>query len=78
MSAHSVSLEQAREAQDDGGGEDPAYDDSDDTPNLPRTVCEPGITHVEAHDGKEEFQRIEERLERRLDTGLVPRVRSLR
>ena len=27
-----VSLEEARETQDDGGGEDPAHDDEDHTP----------------------------------------------
>ena len=58
----SVSLEEARETQDDGGGEDPAHDDEKHTPPLRSAVCYPGITHVEADNGKQEVEGIEEGL----------------
>src|SRR5260370_26448865 len=58
-----VSLEDAREAEDDGGGEDPAQDDEDHTPDLRGTVRYPGITYMEADDGKQEVEGIEEGLE---------------
>ena len=67
----SVSLEQARKAQDDGGGEDPAHDDEDHTPHLSGTVRDPGIALVEAHDRKQEVEGVEERLEGWLDVRLV-------
>ena len=69
----SVSLEEPCETRHDGGGEDPAHDDEAHTPPLSSTVRYPGITHMEAHDGKEEVQGIEERLEGWLDIWLVGR-----
>ena len=48
----SVSLEEARETEDDGGGEDPAHDDEDHTPHLRGAVRDPGISHVETDDRK--------------------------
>ena len=67
----SVSLEQARQAQDDCAGEDPAHDDEDHTPHLRGAVRDPGIAYVEADDRKQEVEGVEERLEGWLDVGLV-------
>src|SRR6266702_4515588 len=67
----SISLEQARQAQDDGGGEDPAHDDEDHTPHLSGAVRDPGIAYMETDDRKQEVERIEKRLEGRLDVRLV-------
>ena len=67
----SVSLEQARQAQDDGGGEDPAHDDEDHAPHLCGPVRDPGIAYVETDDWKQEVEGVEERLEGWLDVRLV-------
>src|SRR3974377_2454290 len=67
----SVSLQEARETQDDGGGEDPAHDDEDHTPPFRGTMRYPGITHVEADYGQQEVEGVEERLERWRDVRLV-------
>src|SRR6266568_2631485 len=69
----SISLEQARQAQDDGGGEDPAHNDEDRTPHLRRIVRNPGIAYVETDDRKQEVQSIEEGLKGWLDVRLVGR-----
>ncbi len=67
----SVSLKEACETQDDGGSENPAHDNLDHTQPLRETVRYPSITQVEAGDGKEEVQGIEEGLEGWLDIRLV-------
>ena len=48
----SVSLEEARQAQDDSGGEYPTHDDEDHTPHLRGAVRDPGIAYVETDDRK--------------------------
>src|SRR5437773_1168111 len=67
----SVSLEQARKAQDDGGGEDPAHDDEDDTPHQRGSVCYPCIAYMETDDREQEVEGVEERLEGWLDIRLI-------
>lgn len=73
LAAHSISLEQARQAQDDGGGGDPAHDDEDHTPHLSGAVHDPGIAYVETDDREQEVEGVEERLEGWLNVGFVGR-----
>jgi len=66
-----LTFNKARQAQDDGGGEDPAHDDEDHTPHLRGTVRDPGIAYVEADYREQEVEGIDNRLEGWLDVRLV-------
>src|SRR5713101_7652810 len=58
-----ISLDKARETRHDGGCEDPAHDDEEHTPPLRRTVRYPAITLVEARDGQQQVEGVQEGLE---------------
>jgi hypothetical protein len=57
----SVSLQEARQTQDDSGGEDPTHNDEDHTPYLRGAVHDPGIAYVETDDRKQEVESTEKR-----------------